>query len=76
MDKFDDIPIKELNKAEGYQQQQQSDIPNEEVYDESELSLITRLDNPVWKIRIKAYKEISELFYNQYSKDCQTKNFD
>ena len=34
MDKFDDIPIKELNKAEGYQQKVQQETPPDEDTDE------------------------------------------
>lgn len=31
------------------------------------------VDHPKWKIRMKAYKLISEQFYNEYSKQCQKK---
>jgi hypothetical protein len=34
MDKFDDIPIKELNKAEGYQQKVHQEFPQEEESDD------------------------------------------
>ena len=77
MDKFDDIPIKELNKAEGYQQKVQQETPPDEDTDEiTSLSIFQRIEHPQWKIRVKAYKDISEQLFFQYSKDCQNKNFD
>lgn len=76
MDKFDDIPIKELNKADGYQQNITQDTPTEEDTDDNNLSIIQRIEHAQWKVRVKAYKEVSEQFYIQYSKDCQNKNFD
>ena len=76
MDKFDDIPIKELNKADGYQQNITQDTPTEEDTDDNNLSITQRIEHTQWKVRVKAYKEVSEQFYIQYSKDCQSKNFD
>jgi len=76
MDKFDDIPIKELNKADGYQQNITQDTPTEEETDDNNISIIQRIEHAQWKVRVKAYKEVSEQFYIQYSKDCQNKNFD
>jgi len=76
MDKFDDIPIKELNKADGYQQNITQDTPTEEETDDNNISIIQRIEHAQWKVRVKAHKEVSEQFYIQYSKDCQNKNFD
>lgn len=84
MNKFDDIPIKELNKQEAYQQKrfdEQEDYDNShnnnggnannvEEKDESNMTLYERVEHPKWKIRMNAYKEINSLFYNEYSKDC------
>lgn len=61
MGKFDDIPIKELNKAEGYQQQIKEDVPAEDDTDDiSALNIYQKIEHPQWKIRVKAYKDISE----------------
>lgn len=76
MGKFDDIPIKELNKAEGYQLNAKQDLPTEDDTDETTMTIYQKIDHPQWKIRVKAYKDISEQFYLQYSKDCQNKNFE
>ncbi len=38
--------------------------------DEDNLPLIDRIDHPKWKVRMSAYKEISSLFYNEYSTSC------
>lgn len=71
MSKFDDIPIKVLNKAEGYQEKRAEDeSENITDKDESQLSIIEKIDHPKWKLRMSAYKEINNLFYNEYSKDC------
>ena len=59
MDKFDDIPIKELNKAEGYQTQN-PDTVQEEDHNESALNIFQRIEHSKWKVRMKAYKEIRE----------------
>ena len=67
MDKFDDIPIKELNKAEGYQQSNNPDIIQEEDQEELSVNIFQRIEHSKWKVRMKAYKEISELFYLQYT---------
>lgn len=75
MDKFDDIPIKELNKAEGYQQQNNPDVVQEEDNDEAALSIFQRIEHVKWKVRMKAYKEISEQFYIQYTQDQNKKKF-
>lgn len=37
--------------------------------------MFQRLEQPKWKARMKAYKEVNELFYHQYSKDCQRADF-
>jgi hypothetical protein len=74
MDKFDDIPIRELNKAEGYQQQNNPDVPQEEELDDQSLSIFQRIEHTKWKIRMKAYQEISEQFYIQHTKDSNNGN--
>lgn len=64
MNKFDDIPIKELNKADGYQQPpNNADNITEEDVDESKLTFIQKIEHTKWKIRQKAYKDLSDLFY-------------
>ena len=70
MGKFDDIPIKELNKTEAYQQQVNQETALDEVMDEDKLPLIEKMEHPKWKVRLRSYKEVSEIFYNEYSKDC------
>ena len=76
MERFDDIPIKELNKAEGYQHQMAEEGQFDEGADESSLTLIQRANHPKWKIRMRAYKDIGELFYGEYSKECLKADFD
>ena len=44
--------------------------------DEDKLPLIEKMEHPKWKVRLRAYKEISEIFYNEYSKECVKKKFD
>lgn len=46
----------------------------DEPTDES-VKLLDRIYNQKWKIRMRAYKDISELFYNEYSKECHKVNF-
>lgn len=70
MDQFDNIPIKDLNKVDGYQLKQIDDNTAETEVDDESKPLLERIENPKWKIRMGAYKEISELFYNEYSKQC------
>ena len=38
--------------------------------DEDSLSLLEKIEHPKWKVRMNAYKEINNLFYNEYSRDC------
>lgn len=71
MDKFDDIPIKELNKAEAYQTPMMEEPFQDDDINVGGLSLIERIESEKWKARMKAYKEIGELFYVEYSKQCQ-----
>ena len=75
MERFDDIPIKELHKAEGYQQPEQQQNGDDETAEEASLSIVQRLSHPKWKIRMRAYKHISEQFYAEYSKDCVKSDF-
>ena len=73
MHHFDDIPIKELNKKTEEFKDTQDNNEEEGEKDENDLTLIEKVDHPKWKLRMKAYKQISELFYNEYSKQCQKK---
>lgn len=77
MSKFDDIPIKDLNKAEAYQEKRMGEDTYENTgdqaltdVDEASLSLLQRAEHSKWKVRMAAYKEISTIFYNEYSKEC------
>ena len=76
MDKFDDIPIKVLNKADGYQQKIDENNVDGDDEGEEQKSLMDRIDHTKWKVRMKAYKEVSELFYHEYTKQCQKAKFD
>ena len=75
MDKFDDIPIKELNKTEAYQQQVNVDSTN--IDDEGDtLPINEQIEHQTWRVRMRAYKLITELFNNQYSKECIKSTFE
>ena len=75
MDKFDDIPIKELNKTEAYQQQVNVDSTN--IDDEGDtLPKNEHIEHKKWRVRMRAYKQITELFNNQYSKECIKSTFE
>ncbi len=75
MDKFDDIPIKELNKTEAYQQQVNVDSTN--IDDEGDtLPINEQIEHQNWRVRMRAYKQITELFNNQYSKECIKSTFE
>jgi hypothetical protein len=76
MGKFDDIPIRDLNKAEGYQQNNKEDLPIDEEADESTLTIYQKLDHPQWKVRVKAYKDISEQFKYENQRKLHNHNFD
>lgn len=39
-------------------------------HDDASLSLVEKLEHTKWKVRMAAYKDINNLFYNEYSKDC------
>ena len=76
MEHFDDIPIQQLNKAEGYkdeikveEEKEQKELEEEE----QKFSLLERADHPKWQIRKRAYNEIGILFYEEYSKSITQK---
>ena len=48
-------------------------MDNKDMNDDLDLPLRERVLNSKWKIRIQAYKEINELFYNEYTKICNQK---
>jgi hypothetical protein len=73
MNNFDDIPIKELNKAEGYKQERMEENEDED-HEGDNLPVIDRIDHPKWKVRMRAYKNINDLFYNEHAKEIQRKN--
>ena len=39
------------------------------------ISIFQRIEHSKWKVRMKAYKEISEQFYVQYTQDQNNKKF-
>ena len=41
----------------------------EEDNEELSLTIFQRIEHSKWKVRMKAYKEISEQFYLQYTQD-------
>ena len=47
----------------------------EEENDEMSISIFQRIEHSKWKVRMKAYKEISEQFYVQYTQDQNNKKF-
>jgi hypothetical protein len=47
----------------------------EEDNEELSLNIFQRIEHSKWKVRMKAYKEISEQFYLQYTQDQNNKKF-
>ena len=73
MDNFDEIPIKEFHKMDKQgANEDNADYTAED--DGSNLDLIQKTEHPKWKVRMGAYKEIRDLFYNEYAKEINPLN--
>lgn len=68
MEKFDDIPIKELNKADAYKNEIDQNQNEDEDQEDYSKDLLSKFDNPKWKIRQRAYKALNDKFYAEHAK--------